>query len=59
MDILTLILAAKLGGGSAGGTLADRSDLAELVAKHQILPAWTDENGAVLVDENYAILIKE
>lgn len=80
MDILTLILARRIGGGGGGSGLpfgglpdqilvmgtrtpywedpADREDMIGLVAKYDMLPAWTDENGVILVDENMTILLQ-
>lgn len=78
MDILTLILAAKLGKGGSGGALpggllnqimvmgqtglywedpADSEDLTALLVRHQVLPAFIDADGAVLIDADNAILI--
>ena len=65
MDILTLILAMKLGGGISGANCADRADLAALLVKHKLWSAYlddgevimADENDTVLTDENYAALI--
>lgn len=79
MDILTLLLAIKLGGGSSGlGGLtatgkeeqilvmgqnglewrdrAAQEDMAGIMADLALLPSLTDENGSVLVNEEYQIL---
>lgn len=62
MDILTLILAMRMSGGGGGSGSCDcnaacAEDLTKLLIEHSVLPAWTDEDGNVLVDENLKILI--